>query len=315
MVSARLRAAGVLHDTVPARDATRDELRRVHSGAYLDLVERETRGARAPHVLSTGDVVVGESSLATALRAAGGAVAAVETCAASAQPVFALIRPPGHHAEPDRGMGFCIFNNAAVAARAYRAAGGGPVLVVDFDYHHGNGTQAVAGDGLSYLSTHASPAYPGTGLRSYRLGDDLVANVPLPASGISTEGFVATWEAVLPRVAAAVRPDLLIVSAGFDYVADDPVGNLGVDSAAAHHLAVCITEAAARHCQGRVTWVLEGGYDLDALTESIVRIARVCDRGPAGSSGADPSAIPQSVAAAIGRIWDLPQGSVAKAAN
>lgn len=304
-----------MHDTAPARDATRDELLGVHCAAYLDLVERETQGPHAPHFLSTGDVVVGDGSLATALRAAGGAVAAAETCAATSSPVFALIRPPGHHAEPDRGMGFCIFNNAAIAARAYRAAGGGRVLVVDFDYHHGNGTQAVAGDGLSYLSTHASPAYPGTGLRSYRLGGDLVANVPLPASGISTEGFVATWEAVLPRVAAAVCPDLLIVSAGFDYVAGDPVGDLGVDSAAAHHLAVCITETAARHCEGRVTWVLEGGYDLEALTESIIHIARVCDRGPIGSSGADPAAIPQSVAAAIGRIWDLPQGGAAEAAN
>jgi acetoin utilization deacetylase AcuC-like enzyme len=205
-------------------------------------------------------------------------------------------------------MGFCVFNNVAIAARAYRARTGGRVLVVDFDYHHGNGTQAVAGDGLSYVSTHAFPAYPGTGRRSYHLSEDAVVNVPLPAAGVSTEAFVATWEALLPRVAALVRPDLLVVSAGFDYAAGDPIGDLGVGTGAARHLAATIYAVAARHCQGRVAYVLEGGYDLDAVGDSIAHIAAVSDGNETGPSGADPAAIPSSVTQILLAISENPQG-------
>ncbi len=277
MVAARLRADGVIRETLSARDAGDDDILRVHTPAYLELVRREVAGLQESHELSTGDVLVDGRSLEVARRAAGGAIVAVEACVAGREAVFALVRPPGHHAEPDRGMGFCLFNNVAIAARAYRARSGGRVLVVDFDYHHGNGTQAVAGNGLSYVSTHAFPAYPGTGREGYALGDDLIVNVPLTAAGISTRAFVETWEELLPRVAAAVRPDLLIVSAGFDYVAGDPVGDLGVGVEAAGHLAVVIKATAERHCEGRVAYVLEGGYDLEAIGESIRHIAAVSD--------------------------------------
>jgi acetoin utilization deacetylase AcuC-like enzyme len=277
VVAARLRADGVIRETLSARDAGDDDILRVHTPAYLELVRREVAGLQESHELSTGDVLVDGRSLEVARRAAGGAIVAVEACVAGREAVFALVRPPGHHAEPDRGMGFCLFNNVAIAARAYRARSGGRVLVVDFDYHHGNGTQAVAGNGLSYVSTHAFPAYPGTGREGYALGDDLIVNVPLTAAGISTRAFVETWEELLPRVAAAVRPDLLIVSAGFDYVAGDPVGDLGVGVEAAGHLAVVIKATAERHCEGRVAYVLEGGYDLEAIGESIRHIAAVSD--------------------------------------
>jgi acetoin utilization deacetylase AcuC-like enzyme len=261
-----------MREEIVARDATDEELLRVHTPAYLELVERETAEITTARYLSTGDVVVGRGSLCAARRAAGGAIVAVEACVAAREPVFALVRPPGHHAEPERGMGFCIFNNVAVAARSYQARNGGRVLVVDFDYHHGNGTQAVAGEGLSYVSTHAWPAYPGTGRGSYRLGEDAVVNVPLPAAGVTTDAFIATWEALLPRVAGEVRPNLLVVSAGFDYVSGDPVGDLGVGVDAAGRLAAVIGEVAGRYCDGRVAYVLEGGYDLDAVTESIAQI-------------------------------------------
>jgi acetoin utilization deacetylase AcuC-like enzyme len=313
VVAERLRARGVIKEAVPARDASDDELLRVHTRAYLDLVERETEGLSQPRELSTGDVVVDAGSRAAALRAAGGAIAAIEACS-DGTPVFALIRPPGHHAEPDRGMGFCLFNNVAVAARAYQAVAGGRVLIVDFDYHHGNGTQAVAGNGLSYVSTHADPAYPGTGRRSYAIGKDLVVNAPLPAEGVSTEAFVATWEALLPRVAAAVRPDLVLVSAGFDYVAGDPIGDLGIAPCAAAPLAAAISGIASRYAGGRMAYVLEGGYLLDALTDSIAQIAKASDRQVA-VSGADPASIPRSIAALLTAISEIPQGGEAGAAN
>ncbi len=301
-VSARLRAQGILGQNLAARDASDEEIERVHARSYLELVKRETEGLKEARYLSTGDAVVDATSDRVARRAAGGAIVAAEASVAGNAAVFALVRPPGHHAEPDRGMGFCLFNNVAIAARAYQARSRGAhrrVLIVDFDYHHGNGTQAVAGDGLSYCSTHAYPAYPGTGTRSYRRGDDFVVNVPLPAAGVTTEAFVAVWERLLPSVARAVRPEFLIVSAGFDYVAGDSVGDLGVEVEAAAPLAAAIRRVAGQHCGGSVAYVLEGGYGIDALTYSIAAIARTHDAGSAPEATADPNAIPRDVLRSI----------------
>lgn len=272
-VARELRARGLMGDCIAARDATDEEILRVHTPEYLALVERETQAVRTPVFLSTGDVVIDARSLACARRSAGGAVVAMER-AMEDERAFALVRPPGHHAEPDRGMGFCLFNNVAIAARAFLARYGARVLVLDVDYHHGNGTQAVAGNGLSYVSTHAAPAYPGTGESgTTNLGDDVVVNVELPVTGVTTERFVREWEELVPRVAACVRPELILVSAGFDYVAGDPVGDLGVDVPAISPIARAIDAAAREHCGGRVAYVLEGGYLIDAIAESIARIA------------------------------------------
>lgn len=306
VVAAFLSARGLLEKRIRARDASDEEIERVHSAGYVDTVRREVSALRGhAGYLSTGDTLVDEHSLEVARRAAGGAITAAQTAYERGEPVFAVVRPPGHHAESARGMGFCVFNNAAIAARAVQAETGARVLVVDFDYHHGNGTQAVSGTGLSYVSTHAYPAYPGTGSEdeNYALaGGDAIVNVPLPAHGFGTEPFVALWETLLPRVAEHVRPAMLIVSAGFDYAAGDPVGDLGVDVSAASHLAATIERVARTYCGGRAAYLLEGGYDRRALAQSVARVIEAHDEGAAEESNADRTAIPQRQLAVMRKI-------------
>jgi len=306
-VAAALRRSGALNDLLPARDATDEEIERVHTPQYLQLV-RDEIGAMRGHAgyLSTGDTVVDRGSLSVARRAAGGAIVAALEAFERKEAVFALVRPPGHHAEPDRGMGFCIFNNVAIAARAVQTRTGARTLIVDFDYHHGNGTQAVAGDGLAYLSTHAYPAYPGTGgpAENYVLTDrDVVVNLPLPSHGFGTEPFLAAWQVLLDRVVDYVRPNMLLVSAGFDYIAGDAVGDLGVDVCAASSLAGLLHGAARAYCDGRIAYTLEGGYGIAALTESIERIMKAHDADAAPNSIAEAAeVIPEPQRMLLGRI-------------
>ncbi len=304
-----LRRRGDLEDVIAPRDATEEEIERVHQPGYFDLVRTEVSQlhARAGY-LSTGDTVVDERSFAVARRAAGGAIVAMETAMQNGGAAFAIVRPPGHHAEAARGMGFCVFNNVAIAARAAQAHFGARTLIVDFDYHHGNGTQAVSGDGLSYVSTHAYPAYPGTGsaAENYALaGGDAIMNVPLPPHAFGTEQFVALWEDLLRIAAERTRPDLLIVSAGFDYVAGDPVGDLGVDVSAAGQLAAAINAIAREFCGGRAAYVLEGGYDRDALAQSVAQIVDVHNADRMAASGAVAAAIPPAQQALLKKIESL----------
>ncbi len=294
VVAAFLRERGYLDTLVAARDASDLEISRVHTAEYLNKVKREVHALHGVAAyLSTGDTVVDERSLDVARRAAGGALAAIEASVLNKAPAFAIIRPPGHHAESRRGMGFCVFNNAAIAARAFLDSHGGRVLIVDFDYHHGNGTQELSGEGISYVSTHAFPAYPGTGSarENYRIGSDVIANVPLPPHAFGTEPFVALWEELLPLVARIVKPNLIIASAGYDYVVGDPIGDLGVDISAASHLTALINRTADEYCHGRAIYLLEGGYDITALTESVRLTIERSDCGSIASN-ADAFAVP-----------------------
>jgi acetoin utilization deacetylase AcuC-like enzyme len=210
-------------------------------------------------------------SASAALHAAGGAVAAVDAVESGhVARAFVATRPPGHHAEPDRAMGFCFFSNAAIAAlHARRAWGRRRVAVVDFDVHHGNGTQAIAWNDPDFFfgSSHQYPFYPGTGGRGETGVAGQIVNAPL-AGGTGSAHFQAAWtERILPSL-DAFAPDCLIISAGFDAHRDDPLAGLMLETEDFAWVTDAILGVAKRHTGGRVVSLLEGGYDLDALAAS-----------------------------------------------
>lgn len=278
-----LEAAGVLPATfVEPSPAQAEAIIAVHDARYVDLVERYcasiSPGVEAVAQLPTGDTVVASESYDIALLAAGGALRALEV-AASGRPSLAIVRPPGHHAEPTRGMGFCVFNNIAVAAQSARERLGA-TLIIDFDYHHGNGTQAWVeralvdgGAPIGFISTHAYPAYPGTGAFSEsQIADGgFVIDVPLPLSTM-TDDFIAVWSALLPPLAAKLEPKAILVSAGFDFLAGDPIAGLPVAPRAVDALCGLIGHVAEEH-RAALALILEGGYSLDNLRQSATKVA------------------------------------------
>lgn len=266
-----LREAGLLSDLdpIPVTPAEDSALELVHTPEYLQLVEREVAAGRRE--LSTGDTSVNGSSVHAARMAAGCAIAAVDAVfSGAAKNAFCATRPPGHHASADVGMGFCVFNSVAVAARhAQRKWSADRVLIVDWDVHHGNGTQDIFyRDGsVLFFSTHQSPWYPGTGERSERgdgAGEGLTINCPFPAGTAGAQIRAALEQVLAPRL-EAFRPDLVLVSAGFDSRVNDPLGRFLLVDDDFHQLTVRLMDIADRFCAGRLVSVLEGGYSLEGL--------------------------------------------------
>jgi acetoin utilization deacetylase AcuC-like enzyme len=256
-----------LLDRVEAPRAERAQLARVHDPDYVEMVL-----AAVPEVGRAdldADTTLSAGSGEAALRAAGAVCAAVGAAVrGEAKHAFCAVRPPGHHAESDQALGFCLFNNIAVGAAEAKAQGLDRIAVVDFDVHHGNGTQHMfeRDSQVFFGSTHQWPLYPGTGAAG-ETGIGNVVNAPLPPLSGSAEFRQAMAEKILPAI-DRFRPDLIMISAGFDAHWLDPLGSLNLDEADYAWITGELCRLADRHAQGRVVSTLEGGYDLDALAAS-----------------------------------------------
>jgi acetoin utilization deacetylase AcuC-like enzyme len=259
-------AKGAIFQAVTAQSATDDQLARVHDPRFIEALGK----LRGESGYLDPDTYVSAQSVDVARLAAGSLVAMVDAMIDG--PVakgVALLRPPGHHAKPDRAMGFCLINNVAVAAAHARARGIRRVAVVDWDVHHGNGTQEMfwRDPSVLYLSTHQFPFYPGTGDLDEVGGGDgtgYTVNVPLEA-GSGDAVYASAFERVLLPVLEAYAPEMVLVSAGFDAAARDPLAQMELSSAAYGWMARAVARATAISSRGRMALVLEGGYDLVAL--------------------------------------------------
>ncbi len=297
---------------VEPRLATDAELALNHDRAHVARVA--TTAGRA-HSAFDADTPVCSESYATAALAAGGYLRLLETMlAGDVANGFAFVRPPGHHAEADRAMGFCLFNNVAIGARWLRARGVGRILIVDWDVHHGNGTQDSFYDDSEtlYVSTHQYPFYPGTGAAN-EVGRGAAAgrtlNVPLPA-GCGDDEYVAAFTDLIDPVARQFQPEFVLISAGFDADYRDPLAGMQATDAGFGAMTRVLMRIAEEHAAGRVAAILEGGYDLGALCAAV---PAVLDELSGRSLGeAIPTAVPRApvltpARAAQRAYWELPE--------
>jgi len=293
------------------RPATREELLAVHGLEHVELVQ-SLAGKSAQ---LDPDTAMSPGSAEAALLAAGAAAqATLDVMSGASANAFALVRPPGHHAERERAMGFCLFNNVAVAAEAARRAGAERVLVLDWDVHHGNGTQHTfeTRRDVLFCSSHQFPYYPGSGAPDevgHGEGRGFTVNVALPGSQTDAD-YGAVFHDVFLPIAQAYRPDLVLVSAGFDPHRADPIGGMNVTERGFAAMASAVKDLATEVCGGKLVLLLEGGYDLDGLSQSVHACVEVLagqrrDDFPTGVGAAASRAIAETWAAQ-GSFWKRP---------
>jgi acetoin utilization deacetylase AcuC-like enzyme len=300
---------------IPPRPAAAEELAFVHEPGYIDLV-RSTAGKTVP---MDPDTIAGPGTWDTARLAAGGFLEAIDRVMDGTVPnALALVRPPGHHAEASRAMGFCFFNNAAIGAEhLVRRHGLQRVLVVDGDLHHGNGTEQAFYErrDVLYFSTHQSPLFPGTGAaRFFGHGDGYGYNLNVPLRpGKGDADFLRIHDGLLAPIAAEFQPEFVIVSVGFDIAAGDPLGGMTVTARGFGLLTASLMALAERTARGRLALVLEGGYDLGALREGVAQVLRTLagEASPAGGGSLDrvSPALEEELREPLRtfrRKWDIP---------
>jgi acetoin utilization deacetylase AcuC-like enzyme len=293
---------------VKPETATEADILLVHTRRHLTLIKRAGQGGGT---WIDSDTHVSPRSYETALLSAGGAIAATRLWGDGVVP-FALIRPPGHHATPDRAMGFCLFNNVAVATARLLEEGCERVAIIDWDVHHGNGTQAAFYDEprVLFVSMHQWPHYPGSGFFTEcgeGPGEGHTVNLPLPA-GSTDADYSLAFEAVVEPIVKQFAPQAILVSAGQDIHRDDPLGSMLVTEAGFADMALRCVRLARECCEGRLAFVLEGGYDRDATARAVEAVLRAI----VDEDAPPVDAVPGRAAAAIARAretqaayWDL----------
>ena len=296
---------------LPVHAASRSEVARVHRVELIDGLELACR--RGSAIIDPAPTYITSSSFDDALLAAGATLDCTRAVlGGEAHNAFAIVRPPGHHAEPGRAMGFCLFNNAAIAACEALAAWRPPaqrIVIVYYDAHHGNGTQAAFLDDprVAYLSTHQWGIYPGTGRADEAPGArGRIVNVPLPArAGDAVFGRVA--DMLIEPLVRSFKPDLILVSAGFDAHWDDPITTLGLSTAGFYMLSKRLVDLAEEQCGGRIVFVLEGGYEPENVANGAAAVFAALTDAPAGPPIDDrmPYPEPESALAQIEslRLW------------
>lgn len=279
-------------ESLEAQPVDMEWVQSVHPAAYVESLRRVSASPRITFL--DADTYAGPDALSIALLSAGGAVAVVDgILRGTADNGLAAIRPPGHHAMSSRAMGFCLLGNIAIAARyAQRQFGIDRILIVDYDVHHGNGTEAMFYDDPSvlYVSTHQYPFYPMTGAATdigAGKGDGYTVNIPLPA-GSGDTNYGRVFEQIVWPVAQRFAPELILVSVGFDAYLDDPLAEMRLTLSGYSHLATEVIRMAQRFCDGRVAFLLEGGYNLDALRYGVSNLARLL----LGDPPTDPLGVP-----------------------
>jgi len=275
-------------EKLAASPAKHEDIARVHAPRLITGLERVCR-EQAPGIIDYAPTYVAPCSFDDAMLAAGATLACSRAVLnGEVDNAFSIVRPPGHHAEPDRAMGFCLFNNVAVAARDALANGLDRVMVVDYDAHHGNGTQAAFLDDerSAYLSTHQWGIYPGTGwIEDVPHAKKRIVNVPLPAYA-GDQAFMLISDEIIQPMVENFKPDMLFVSAGFDAHWSDPLTSLGASSVGFFNISKRLVELADEHCEGKIVFVLEGGYDpmnvangAAGVFEALAGSGRVFDAG------------------------------------
>jgi acetoin utilization deacetylase AcuC-like enzyme len=281
-------------EKVEAKRATHEQVARVHKPGLIKAIEEAC--TEGPGIIDYAPTYITQTSFEDALLAAGGVIECTRAVLnKEADNAFAIVRPPGHHAEPHRAMGFCIFNNIAIAAQDALANGLDRVMVIDYDAHHGNGTQAafLTDERTGFISTHQWGIYPGTGwIEDAPHAKGRMVNVPLHSrAGDKTFDNIANE--IFSPVVKAFKPQMLFISAGFDSHWNDPITTLGLSTAGFYNISKKLITLAEEHCSGRVVFVLEGGYDAMNVANGAAAVFSALTNSEVGKEAGDPSPFPE----------------------
>ena len=277
-------------EKIEATPATHDQVARVHQPQVIKAIEEVCKDG--PGIIDQAPTYITQTSYQDALLAAGGVIACTRAVLnGDAKNAFAIVRPPGHHAEPDRPMGFCLFNNVAIAAREALTNGMDRVVVIDYDAHHGNGTQAACmdDDRFGFISTHQWGIYPGTGwIEDAPQAKGRLVNVPLH-SFAGDEVFARVADEIFKPVVEKFRPQMLLISAGFDAHWSDPLTSLGLSTRGFFNISKKLVELAEEYCNNKIVFVLEGGYDPHNVANGVTAVFDALTNSRLGKDAGDLS--------------------------